>query len=367
MIVETESFYRYSIAEDMEGTGWYVGNPDVISMLPAGGVDGAPGIHFAYDGSLVEAIEGASTFDHYGVVGLTVASNDTYIVGFTIRFDSFNNVTTGTSQCAIFEFGGATPNAQNIMVRMDGAGVLWVTRGGTVDVGSYGGILLNTDYHFEIKGVVNGSVGSIDFRIDGVTVISVENVDTQESGLVETVRLGANEFNSEYAPNGLEYTISNLYILDDAAGPSDFLGPFARVEYVPVNGDGASTQFTPSAGADNSLMLDDAGSHDFDTTRNVSSTDAHKDTFDVAALSEPTEGEIHGLNIKMAAMKDDALSRTAFLIQRHNAVEEDGAAKTLTESYAYYNTIFITNPDTAAQWQKSEFGTLQIGYKNGSP
>lgn len=365
-IIATDSFALYSSAIDMAIGGWIVTNPDVIAVLPTGGVDGNPGIKFTFDGSSVNAIENTDSFLHYGDILLPITGSTTNVIGFTINFSSFHNVTTGSSQCAILEILGSDWAYQHISIKIDGDGKLWVTRINNTDVGSYQ-LALNHDYHFEIKGVINGSTGSIELRIDGSEVISAENVDTLDSGTTTyNLRIGSHFYNSEYVPDGLEYTVSNFYVLDDSAGVTNFQGKLARVEYVPVNAEGTTIQFAPSAGADNSLMVDEVGAHDYDSTRNVNSVVGEKDTLEVAALSAPTNGEIIGLNVKMVANKDDASARTVNIIQLHNAVEEDGAAVTLAETYALYNTIFETNPDTALQWQKSEFGTLQIGYKNAT-
>jgi hypothetical protein len=242
-----------------------------------------------------------------------------------------------------------------ILIRNDGA---------VVD--SFGPVDLNQWYHMEMKVYVDAA-GTIELRIDGVLAGYETGVDTADStSTTNYILFGGDQYNSDYRPDGLIYSISDFYVMDDTGTYcKDFLGNGARVDFVLPTADGATTQFTPSAGAVNYAMIDEAW-HDYDNTRNVNGTVGNKDTFEVDDLSEITKGDIHAIKPLMIAKKSDATARTCNLVQRQNSVEGDSSAVTLAEDFGYHSGVFYTNPDTAAQWTKAEFTSSEFGYKNAS-
>lgn len=363
-IIATDSFALYGTPLDllMTGTGWAeVNHPQNIAILPAGSESGLPAVQFTFDDTFTNVLDGSTNYSRYGEIVLDVPDYDTYIVGFRFRLDALH--TSSNDWNCIFE-----TNNNNVI---DNQATLFINEEGYLAAGyatlqNYGEsddpLVVGAEYHIEIKHY-GALTGSYEVRVNNKPVISVSNTRTYDNGLdTQLMRFGCNSVNSDVV-DGLQYTISELYVMDDTGGSlDDFIGSAARVEYIPVNADGV-VQFTPSSGADNSLMIDETGKHDYDTTRNVSSTVGHKDLLEIGALSEPTKGEILAIKPIMVANKDDASARTVDLIQWHNSVE-GSSTKTLTQTYDYYSAFFTANPDTALQWEKSEWPSARIGYEN---
>lgn len=356
-----DSLATYGSLADMSSNGWSVLDEPALTLLPTGGKEGQPCIQFYFDETVFENVDGN---DSYGeLVYPWSHSGVTTIVGFMFRLDSLG-ASTGT--WSIMYFNGNSGRAyDNVQLTLDEDGKLWMEVRATGL--KTGGIQLSIGlwYHFSIKvEIANSPDGSASLQINGGSVIDVSGVDTLYSIGTDSIIFG-NSDDITFNTTGLGYSISDIYFQDDLGGSvDDHLSPDTRVNYIEPDADGATTDFTPSSGAVNYDMVDEVINHDYDTTRNVSDgTLTDKDTLSMAALPEPSRGEIYAIQAVVVAKKDDASARTIKLIQKGTA-EGLGAAKTLTEEWAYYKEVFLLHPDTSTAWTKTQFAAGEFGYGN---
>lgn len=362
-ILATYSLATYSNFADFVADGWIVHNESQLTLLPTGGAEGQPCVKFTFDSDVTENIGNESSYGEL-LLPWTHSVNANF-VGFMFKLHSLpNDYTHGV----IAAQGRDDLRYYHVVVQLDSDGQLIIKNQATGDI-SYSGLYLNLDvwYHLSFKvDVQNSPNGSFELNVNGTTVISETGLDTLYSEISGEHKWlwGCND-NISTQPTLLSYSISDIHIQDDQGGSiDDHLGAYTRVSYLGPDADGATTDFTPSAGASNYLMVDETVNHDYDTTRNVSDgTLTHKDTLSLAALDEPTKGVIHAIKALVVAKKSDATARTIKLIQKGTA-EGLSAAITLTEDYVEYSEFFLTHPDTATAWTKTQLAAGEFGYGN---
>ena len=104
-----------------------------------------------------------------------------------------------------------------------------------------------------------------------------------------------------YAGNNSYARWDDFYVLKvDGVGLTDFLGT-PRVHQLIPNGDGASEQWTPSAGSDSYAMVDETP-HDSDTTYVEGVTSGHRSSFTLPNL-DPAGATAFGVQVDTVAKK----------------------------------------------------------------
>ena len=208
-------------------------------------------------------------------------------------------------------------------------------------------------WHFvELKATIHNSAGSVQVRLNGVTVVAVTGLDTQNTSNAYATEI---QFWQGY--------IDDLYVLDTtgSAPHNDFLGD-VRVRTLYPDGAGSSTQWTPSAGS-NYQNVDETGTADGDTTYNSSSTAAQKDLFTFSNLPDAS-GTVYAVQERWKARKDDGGTREARSVVKSGATTNSGQTEALGSSYVgYIGDIHSVNPDTAAAWTISEVNAVEAGYE----
>ena len=87
--------------------------------------------------------------------------------------------------------------------------------------------------------------------------------------------------------------------------------------------------------------------------------------FDVEDLAF-TPQTVHAVQISWRARKDDAATREVRSRIRSGAATADGATRTLTSSYLYYQDVFEQDPDAAGPWTGATVGAMEIGVETVS-
>ena len=201
-------------------------------------------------------------------------------------------------------------------------------------------------HHVQIKVVNHASAGSVEIKIDGVTVGTLTSLAISSDNITSLTFGSGN--------NTVKY--DNLYIADD------FLGEIYSVLCSPTSD--SSVQFTPSAGS-NYACVDDSA-QDGDTTYVESSTVGNKDLYGFGDVATS------GISVKVAtlvtvARKDDAGARTLTPIAKQDSTEYDQTTITLTTSYpSTLNSgkinVLSTAPDSSA-WTPTIFNAMTWGFK----
>jgi hypothetical protein len=214
-------------------------------------------------------------------------------------------------------------------------------------------------FYLELLVTIHGSTGSYEVRKDGTTILSGSGVNTQNGGTAQANRLylsgGAS---STGVSGGVHY--DDLVIQSGAA--SAFLGD-CRVDTFLPDSDGASAQFTPSAGSDNYAMVDDATNPDLDTTNVESSTIGHIDLYGFPALSH-TPAAIYAVQVSPMVNKTDSGFRSMKPVMRSGGVNYEGDEKSIgADTFIWVPTIYEEDPDTSAAWTIAGVNALEAGQK----
>jgi hypothetical protein len=233
-----------------------------------------------------------------------------------------------------------------------------ITRAGT-SLGTYiKPLTLNQWYYLEFKATISDTVGVVELKIDGVSVINLSSQDT---------RNGANATVNEIVlSNGAQFTvgdIDDIYVVDTSGGAptNDYLGDI-RVEALFPNGNGNTSNLTGSDGnsTDNYLLVDEVTPND-DTDYVESSTVGDKDTYAFGNLT-PTTGTVYAVQPCLYAKKTDAGTRKIASIARLSGTEVDSADQTLGASYAYFTDIREAKPGGGV-WTITDVNNAEFGVK----
>lgn len=279
----------------------------------------------------------------------------TVIVGFHYR------MLTGLNDdiCRFFE--GANYQLR-VFVNTDGS--VAVKRGG--DIGGSGTVTLGTSaatgivvvntWHFiEVKFTINNATGSVEVRVDGVTALALSGIDTQNSANAYVTAMQI------CGPDGVNSAdFDNFYFCDNTGTlNNDFLGEGEAKLLVP-SGAGTSTQWTPLSST-NVSNVDDAATHDSDTTYNESSTATNKDLFALGDIPV-TGGSVAGVKVTTVMRKTDGGVRQAANVINLGGGESQRATNTLTTSYVHYSEIFEVDPADSTPLTEAKVNAAEAGY-----
>lgn len=212
---------------------------------------------------------------------------------------------------------------------------------GTI-VGSAFGPFLQVDRWtlVEMK-VDNVNSGTATVLIDGVTVISVSATDFLNA--------------SATIPNAVRFFdgVSSLYVdyfyVCDTSGSAPFndvLGDM-RVETVIPDADGATANWTASAGSNYQCVDDALGSYNDDTDYISSSTTDQDNFVSMGALSAASGDILFSLHTALA--RNDGSGSIALRTDSGGTISAS-ADKTLTTAYAWKRMFDFTDPNTGSAW-----------------
>ncbi len=248
--------------------------------------------------------------------------------------------------------------ATHLDFRLDATHKPYITRAGTTLVTSSVALTTGTWYYIEIKATIHDTTGSVELRVDGVTVASATGIDTRNgaTGVIDNLAVAwANSGTSQ-----LSY-FDDLYVCDQSGlVNNDFLGD-VRVQAILPNGNGNSSVLVGSDGnsTDNYLLVDENPPNTTDYVE--SSTPGDKDTYAFADVS-PTSGTVHAVQVLPYAVKTDAGARSIVSVARLSGTEVDSAAKTLSTTWRYLSDIRETKPGGGA-WSISDVNAAEFGVK----
>jgi len=313
----------------------------------------APGSIQAGAGRRGSSAYRGTTNTHHFSKGLNTTSS-TIILGAALK--------PGTLDQPCFNVGESATTHLLVWVAADGAIQVYRTGGGAgwTAIKAFGPLLATSAagllsvgvyVHVETKVVIHASTGTVEVRLNGATVLSATglNTSTGGSGIGNLVYIGG------------PHDIDDLSVCDGtgAAPWNDFLGD-CRVDALYPTGAGATTGWTPSAGA-NWQCVDDTVPND-DTDYTSAAAAGVTDTFVVP--DAPVVGAaIYGVQHCVSAKKSDAGAAAIAAVVRHSGVDYVGADLNPGTAYAVLQQIHATNPGTAAAWTEAGFNAAEFGYK----
>lgn len=281
-----------------------------------------------------------------GIQKTLPAAKATLIVGAAIRLALY-------SGSPLFKFLDGATEQINVLANADGT--LQVRRGtsaGTL-LGTSKPALYNNNIwqYVEAKVTFADTTGAVEIRVDGVTVLTLTNIDTANTVNFSATAVGL------HAP-GANVDLDDFYVCDSlGTAQNNFLGD-VRIDTLFPNAAGTYTQFTPNTAVANYTTVDEAVATVTDW--NATATVGHKDSY--ALQDHPlAAANIKGAQLNAYMMKGDAGSRQAATLLKNGASEVVGAGVGLVETPG---AILSTPHDVApggAAWTVALVNSTEAG------
>jgi hypothetical protein len=216
----------------------------------------------------------------------------------------------------------------------------------------------------EWKVTIHATAGTVDIRVNGVSVLSLTGQNTRN-----TVNTAWNVFQLGWA-DAVANTVSStnrnidyddLYVLDGTGSVpwNAFLGDI-RVDPRNMTAAGATTGWTPLSGSNWDNVNDTAPNDDTDytTTATVGATD----TF--VAQDAPSPGAaIYGIQHCLSMKKTDAgTCLVAPIVKLSGGSDTPGTDIAPGTTYAYGLQVAMTKPG-GGNWTEADFNNAEFGYK----
>lgn len=330
-----DSFQHYSTADRLKK--WSSGS---ATISPTAGRGGRGAMVMASGGSMVRSI---------ATPAQTLIAGFAYKFGGTLMdgpFFSFHQATTyGGVECRIRNDG-------SISVYRASTNGTTITLLGTSAAGCFG-----MDYwtHIEIRAVCSTSVGEVQIRANGVTVLSLTgiNTDAAASGTFSGLTVGGVSIASE--PSG---SFSDLYLCSGAGTTNNtFLGD-CKVEALTPSSDGATQQFTAVPGGTHYTAIDETP---MSTTDYLSGASGQTELNGFTDMTG-TPATVFGVQVVSGVAGSDAGALTVRHAVRSAGATYTGAPFALTSSYRYLCEAWETDPATSDPWASgAAVNTAQFG------
>ncbi len=287
--------------------------------------------------------------------------DDTLIVGFSMFCPDPHN--TGE----IFQLRSANNNAGEtiggISLTLNADRSLTIKRESTT-LGSTSAAVVPLDdwCYLELKIVCDNTTGIYELHIDGVNELSNTGVDTQSDSdaFYDVVR-----FNGALASTtplkGVR--IDDLWVCDSTSGyVNNFLGAGIRIATISPEGDGDSTNWTPSAGGTNYNLVDEDVLVDTDYVENAIVDNL--DLYEYEAL--PALSSLKAVQVITEVKSTEPNEWVLKTVVKHNTTEDADAGQTVASSeWTGIRRLMVTNPLTTNTWEVSDVDNLQVGLKVG--
>jgi hypothetical protein len=298
---------------------------------------------------------------NYLAKGLAV-TGATGVIGFALKLSAIGNV-----HLAGFHDGGTNKDQVYVQVNADGSlavyrgygtitGINSATAGTLLGTTAAGLIAVGVTAYIEFKALIHATAGTALVRVNGAPVLTLSSLNTSTGTVVWTTA-----FVGWATAGGSTADFDDLYVLDGSgvAPWNDCLGD-CRVDACFPTAAGATTGWTPSAGA-NWQCVDDAAPND-DTDYTSAAAAPLTDTFVVA--DAPVAGAtIYGVQHCLSVKKLDAGAATIAPVIRHAGVDYPGADLSPGTAYAFALQVAAVNPGTSAQWTAAHFNSAEFGYR----
>ncbi len=288
-----------------------------------------------------------------------VASGNTFVIGFGLRFTSH---TTVSGEQGIYIELGADEQCHLQVESGSGLGVRFNLKRGTTTIATSSYYDFGVWHYIEVKLTVRGGTnGAYEIRQNGVLDISAGSVNLTDTG-GDGWDIFALRFSSNLS-SALRF--DDIYVLDGTgAKNNDFLGP-SVVEGILPTAEGATIQWTPGSGTDNSAQVDDLPATTDDVGAggiNLSDTNGNKDLYDYADLVNIT-GTIHAVQLGTQLAMNAAGTRTIKTVYRDPDTTEADGASHVVDSTAFdeFTEVFDDNPASAVAWDVADIDGGQFG------
>lgn len=332
-------------------------------------------------------------FDHYGVAGnltegvyadaagIVLSTANPRTGSYHLRFSGGNDLrrvlggaktTVGTgaviymsslpnqnNQCTIFAFHDAA-NAAQIQIVVQTTGTISVFRGNKatlLDTTAAPVVTAEAYQHIECMVTFSQTVGTVEVRVNGVTVTSLTGIDTVASSLVECSQLVFCDTGSA----AMTIDMDDLYAYDSNGSYNNtFIGD-RRVLTLKPNANTIQADWTAVGAATGYECIDDT-TPDGDTTYIGASVAGSPGAISEFGLEDLPDGisAISAVYLVGMMRKTEAGDADIQMSVVSGVVEGNGTNRPITEIYTYFGDVFETDPATAAPFTPSAVDDLLI-------
>jgi len=253
------------------------------------------------------------------------------------------------SSSFIFQFKDAGTIQISIAIRADGRIAIINALNTEVAATVSYALFLETYYYFEAK-VVIGNSGSVEIKVNEVTVLSYSG-DTQQTSNNYATHVSL----FQTLPSGQQRFGADLYI-----HKSEFLGDI-RIGVIRPNGTGTHTDGT-AVGAATVWQASDDTTPDADSTYIEEADEADKTTMNMEDVT--LDGDCLGIQVLVSARKDNANVRKIRVLVIADGTEDDnsGLEHSLAMGYIYYRTTYSIPPG-GGTWTDTILDGVEAGFE----
>jgi hypothetical protein len=275
-------------------------------------------------------------------------------VGYAFVINQLPSI-AATTALASFRDNG---NVQQVTIGLTTTGQIEARTGavnGTV-IGTSAPVIVAGAYqHFECRVGIGTSAGTVEVRIDGVTVLDIAAVNTRGAGAAQTAQVAIITGADTPGGNGVgTMWVDDMFAWDDqGSAANDFLGD-QQVHLLLPDQDTAQSDWTRNTGSTDYEQIAESTPDD-DTTHIAASVagdisefgldDLPANAASIAAvqvIGRLRKTDAGTANVQMSLVSDGE-SPTA-------PAEANGADRPVTQVYTYWQDVFHTDPATAAPW-----------------
>ena len=254
----------------------------------------------------------------------------------------------------IFDFRDAT-NFQQIVIWAQSTGTVSAYRGAThLGTSAAPVITANTYQHIECQILFSQTVGTIEVRVNGVTVLSLSGQDTCASALVEASQVAF----AGGTGSGSNCYLDDIYAYDNTGSYNNTWIGDRRVLTLFPNANTATADWTAVGAATGYECIDEANPND--DTDYINATASGKISQFGLQNTPAGVSAISGVVMVERSRKTEAGIGNTKMSIVSGASTTAGADKPLTEVYTYRQDVFETDPATAAPFTPSGVDSLQF-------
>lgn len=267
--------------------------------------------------------------------------------------------------CAPFTFRDSA-NKPQICIEIQTTGIIAVWRGAGdnnfgAKLGESSTLIAPASWnHLEVKAGFDGATGSVEVRLNGVTIVNLTGVNTVNSTSPATGELSASQVILGFVTNdnGRTMYVDDLVLWDGTGSyNNDFIGDQKVFTDMPI-ADTADVDWTPSTGSARYAMIDEIPANDdTDYDETLSNGDRMGVTF--PAL-DGAVSSVAAVLFYAKTRKTDAGVCNVQVQAESSGSSALGADNPITTAYTYRWDVFETDPHTAAPWTPSNAGAAAM-------
>lgn len=272
----------------------------------------------------------------------------------------------GSANPCFFRFNDGA-NVTHVSIAVTSTGVIQAWRGtqtfstGTLLGSSSAPVLVaNAFQHVEAKVLISDTVGTVEVRVNGVTVLNLTNQDTGNSADLTVAQVVLSPSSrGDLATQEIPIYFKDFVVWDSTGTlNNDFFGSVSVSAMAP-DGDDTNT-WARSSGTVSNTLINESDPVD---------TSYISDAFPAAAKQVNTLSDLPSnvtavkalMTLTRAANSDGGTGniKTGLV---SGATSGLGADKALTSAFTYYTDIWETDPNTAAAWTVANANAAKISF-----